>query len=313
MTRLLQKKPQWFELLSHSATTWSTDWYLSHSSCIRVPETDPFLIHLALFRHFENYRSWTVPMFTTSVIYLHSCVMHTMAIHMSLYDQKSGFRRVTGILFRMCDFGWYLINIQQISFMNHVSTSSSDALDMVRFLSESLYTNLTNYIFVHRPYINSQPTDPSAWCDKYRKSHSLASTHSVSRFLVWLIWCYAPCSIRVIEEAVTPRACPARPKRAQILVSITLRLDLWISFRTLQFMQACSKDTSKIALEMAAEIAKDWNFPGLHVVACVILVCKFFNIKIYFDDFLFMRTAILTSTLSRVLRRDQISVSILPF
>ncbi|KAG2742744.1 hypothetical protein P692DRAFT_20707063, partial [Suillus brevipes Sb2] len=52
----------------------------------------------------ENYRSWTVPMFTTSVIYLHSCVMHTMAIHMSLYDQKSGFRRVTGILFRMCDF-----------------------------------------------------------------------------------------------------------------------------------------------------------------------------------------------------------------
>ncbi|KAG2742743.1 hypothetical protein P692DRAFT_20747832 [Suillus brevipes Sb2] len=28
-----------------------------------------------------------------------------------------------------------------------------------------------------------------------------------------------PCSIRVIEEAVTPRACPARPKRAQILNS----------------------------------------------------------------------------------------------
>ncbi|KAG2738595.1 hypothetical protein P692DRAFT_20758127, partial [Suillus brevipes Sb2] len=49
----------------------------------------------------ENYRSWTVPTFTT---YLHSCVMHTMAINMSLYDRKSGCRRVTGILFRMCDF-----------------------------------------------------------------------------------------------------------------------------------------------------------------------------------------------------------------
>ncbi|KAG2748032.1 hypothetical protein P692DRAFT_20602699 [Suillus brevipes Sb2] len=40
----------------------------------------------------ENDRSWTIPTFTT---YLHSCVMHTMAINMSLYDQKSGCRRVT--------------------------------------------------------------------------------------------------------------------------------------------------------------------------------------------------------------------------
>ncbi|KAG2742189.1 hypothetical protein P692DRAFT_201795910 [Suillus brevipes Sb2] len=32
----------------------------------------------------ENYRFWTVPTFTT---YLHSCVMHTMAINTSLDDQ----------------------------------------------------------------------------------------------------------------------------------------------------------------------------------------------------------------------------------
>ncbi|KAG2739402.1 hypothetical protein P692DRAFT_20365360 [Suillus brevipes Sb2] len=38
-------------------------------------------------------------------------------------------------------------------------------------------------------------------------------------------------------------------------------------------MQACSKNTSEIALEIAAEIANDWNFPS-QVVACVILVCK---------------------------------------
>ncbi|KAG2751623.1 hypothetical protein P692DRAFT_20358411 [Suillus brevipes Sb2] len=48
-------------------------------------------------------------------------------------------------------------------------------------------------------------------------------------------------------------------------------------------MQAWSKNTSEIALEIAAEISNDWNFPGLQVVACVILVCKF-----YFDNFLFM-------------------------
>ncbi|KAG2738589.1 hypothetical protein P692DRAFT_20841840 [Suillus brevipes Sb2] len=35
----------------------------------------------------ENYRTWAVPTFTT---YFHLC--------------KSGCRRVTGILFRMCDF-----------------------------------------------------------------------------------------------------------------------------------------------------------------------------------------------------------------
>jgi hypothetical protein len=52
----------------------------------------------------ENYRSWAVPTFATSMIHLHSCVMYTMAINMSLYDRKSGFRRATGILFRMCDF-----------------------------------------------------------------------------------------------------------------------------------------------------------------------------------------------------------------
>ncbi|KAG2748030.1 hypothetical protein P692DRAFT_20738306 [Suillus brevipes Sb2] len=71
----------------------------------------------------ENYRSWTVPTFTT---YLHSCVIHTMAINMSLYDQKSGCQRVTGILFRMCDFWVVSHSVQQISFMNQdVSTSSS--------------------------------------------------------------------------------------------------------------------------------------------------------------------------------------------
>ncbi|KAG2742188.1 hypothetical protein P692DRAFT_20227690 [Suillus brevipes Sb2] len=48
-----------------------------------------------------------------------------------------------------------------------------------------------------------------------------------------------------------------------------------ITFRTLRYMPACSKNTSEIALEIAAEIANDCNFPGLQVVACVILVCKF--------------------------------------
>ncbi|KAG2739198.1 hypothetical protein P692DRAFT_20403514 [Suillus brevipes Sb2] len=38
-----------------------------------------------------------------------------------------------------------------------------------------------------------------------------------------------PCSTRVIEGAVTPRVCTARPKRVHIFVSIPSRLDLfWI-------------------------------------------------------------------------------------
>ncbi|KAG1760817.1 hypothetical protein EDD22DRAFT_988384 [Suillus occidentalis] len=52
----------------------------------------------------RNYWSWIVSIFTTSMIYLHLCVIHTMVINMSLHEQKSSFRRVTGILFRMCDF-----------------------------------------------------------------------------------------------------------------------------------------------------------------------------------------------------------------
>ncbi|KAG2745885.1 hypothetical protein P692DRAFT_20690504, partial [Suillus brevipes Sb2] len=79
-----------------------------------------------------------------------------------------------------------------------------------------------------------------------------------------------PCSIRVIEGAVTPRTCPARLMRVHILVSITSRFkldlclldDYTVSFRTPRFMRACSS-----------------------------------------ADF----------TQSRVLRRNQMSVSIMPF
>ncbi|KAG1745146.1 hypothetical protein EDD22DRAFT_284153 [Suillus occidentalis] len=52
--------------------------------------------HTQLSVALENYRTWTIPTFTT---YLHSCVMHTMAINMSLYDQKSGCRGVTDIIY----------------------------------------------------------------------------------------------------------------------------------------------------------------------------------------------------------------------
>ncbi|KIK42350.1 hypothetical protein CY34DRAFT_151525 [Suillus luteus UH-Slu-Lm8-n1] len=72
----------------------------------------------------ENYRSWTMPTFIT---YLHSlCVMHTMAINMSLYDQKSGCRRVTVILFCMYDF-WVVSHKYSTheSINQDVSTSSS--------------------------------------------------------------------------------------------------------------------------------------------------------------------------------------------
>jgi hypothetical protein len=52
-------------------------------------------------------------------------------------------------------------------------------------------------------------------------------------------------------------------------------------------MQDC-KNTSKIALEIAAEIANDGNFPGLQVVACARNSGLQIKIKIIFDDFLFM-------------------------
>jgi hypothetical protein len=53
-------------------------------------------------------------------------------------------------------------------------------------------------------------------------------------------------------------------------------------------MRACSKNTSEIALEMAAEIANDWNFPGLQVVACARNSGLQIEIKMTFDEFLFM-------------------------
>ncbi|KAG1726861.1 hypothetical protein EDD22DRAFT_439268 [Suillus occidentalis] len=97
------------------------------------------------------------------------------------------------------------------------------------------------------------------------------------RFLICLIWCYdGPCSIRVIEGAVTPRACTARPKGVHNS-SIYARLQqeqpkiaLEISFRHRQRLTLSWCSSSRV------------RYTGL-------------QIKIYFDDFLFMRTAILTS------------------
>jgi hypothetical protein len=53
-------------------------------------------------------------------------------------------------------------------------------------------------------------------------------------------------------------------------------------------MQDCSQNTSEIALEITAEIANDWNFPSLQVVACARNSGLQTKIKMTFDDFLFM-------------------------
>jgi hypothetical protein len=77
-------------------------------------------------------------------------------------------------------------------------------------------------------------------------------------------------------------------------------------------MQACSKNTSEIALEIAAEIANDWNFPGLQVVACAPNSGLQIKIKMIFDDFLFMFEVAPQYSQSRVLRRGSNVRSIMP-
>ncbi|KIK42776.1 hypothetical protein CY34DRAFT_752330 [Suillus luteus UH-Slu-Lm8-n1] len=105
--------------------------------------------------------------------------------------------------------------------------------------------------------------------------------------------------------------------RAHILVSIASRFkldlclldDYMISFKTPRFVHACSKNTSTSRWKSAASIANDWNFPGVQVVACVILVCK---LKLKFT----LMTSSSCSRLhrntdftqSRVLRRDRSNI-----
>ncbi|KAG2742432.1 hypothetical protein P692DRAFT_20217937 [Suillus brevipes Sb2] len=62
-----------------------------------------------------------------------------------------------------------------------------------------------------------------------------------------------PCSIRSIEGVVTPRACPAKPKRVHILVSITPRLDLCEIdfFQNFSIYASLQREHLKIALEIS--------------------------------------------------------------
>ncbi|KAG1760486.1 hypothetical protein EDD22DRAFT_78571 [Suillus occidentalis] len=90
------------------------------------------------------------------------------------------------------------------------------------------------------------------------------------RFLIWLIWCYdGPCSMRVVEGAAMPRACTARPKGVHNSL-IHARLQ---------------QEQPKIALEICfrhrQRLTLSW-FSSSRVRNTGL------QIKIYFDDFLFM-------------------------
>ncbi|KIK42684.1 hypothetical protein CY34DRAFT_804675 [Suillus luteus UH-Slu-Lm8-n1] len=97
---------------------------------------------------------------------------------MGLFNQTLGFQRVTSFLSPICDL-WMIQQVSFIKIQDSVVPSSDptsphqvhDAFDIVRSVSESLYTN---HIFVHRPDINPLPTDSSLRRDGYDELHLMA-------------------------------------------------------------------------------------------------------------------------------------------
>ncbi|KAG2745055.1 hypothetical protein P692DRAFT_20743316 [Suillus brevipes Sb2] len=110
-----------------------------------------------------------------------------------------------------------------------------------------------------------------------------------------------PCSIRVIEGAVTPRACTARPKNS------TQDCSSW---------QPCNKNTPSIALETSLRqhqrLKLSWCSSGrLRNNGCK-LKLRSTLIQSRASSFCLMFYRSTYSTQSRVLRRDQTFISIMP-